>query len=106
VAPAITGLSAATQTQCITGTFSSINVEATGTGISYQWYSNGSASASGGTSLLDANGASTDTYTPQVGSAGTLYYYCIATGTCGTATSAASGAFIVSPASSGGTVKW
>ncbi len=94
-APAITSQSTATQTQCISGTFNPITVTATGDGLSYQWYSNGTADTFGGTSLVAANGAQTNSYTPQSGTAGTFYYYCIVTGTCGTATSAVSGAFIV-----------
>ena len=105
-APAIGSQSTATQTQCYNGTFTVITVTATGDGLTYQWYSNGSASASGGTSLATANGAQTNSYMPQSATAGTLYYYCIVTGTCGTATSTVSGAFIVIPASVGGTAKW
>ena len=105
-APAISSQSTATQTQCYNGTFTAITVTATGDGLTYQWYSNGSASASGGTSLVAANGAQTNSYTPQSATAGTLYYYCIVTGTCGTATSTVSGAFVVIPASVGGTAKW
>jgi len=97
-ATAISNQSTATQDQCIGGTFASISVTATGVGLSYQWYSNTTASTTGGTSLSSANGAQTNTYTPQTSSSGTLYYYCVVTGTCGTATSAVSEAFIVNPA--------
>lgn len=83
------------QTQCIGGSFSPISVTSAGSGLSYQWYSNTSASTSGGASLGSADGAQTDTYTPQATVAGTLYYYCVVTGTCGTATSLISGAFLV-----------
>ncbi|MFO7369446.1 MAG: PKD-like domain-containing protein [Bacteroidales bacterium] len=83
------------QTQCIGGVFTSISVTSAGSGLSYQWYSNTTASTTGGTSLGSADGAQTDTYTPQATVAGTLYYYCVVTGTCGTATSLVSGAFIV-----------
>ncbi|MEI8085602.1 MAG: hypothetical protein WCG93_05225 [Paludibacter sp.] len=92
---AISSQSTATQTQCIGGTFSPITVTATGIGLSYQWYSNTIASNTGGTSLVAANGAQTSSYTPQAGTAGTLYYYCIVTGTCSTATTSISGAFVV-----------
>ncbi len=96
------------QTQCAGGTFNPITVTATGAGtLSYQWYSNPSAVTSGGTNLGSSNGAQTYSYTPQSTSAGTLYYYCVATGTCGTvttATSTISGAFLVNPAAIGGTV--
>jgi hypothetical protein len=88
--------STAGQTQCLNGTFSSISVTASGTGtLSYQWYSNTSSSTTGGTSLGAANGAQTSSYTPQAASAGTLYYYCVVTGSCGSASSAVSGAFVV-----------
>jgi len=97
-ATAISSQSTATQTQCSNGTFSAISVTATGTGtLTYQWYSNVSNSNSGGTSLGSGNGAQTNSYTPQTSAGGTLYYYCVVTGTCGTATSSVSGAFIVNP---------
>jgi FG-GAP-like repeat/FG-GAP repeat len=104
-APAISSQSTATQTQCLNGTFMAITVTATGTELTYQWYSNTTASASGGTSLVATNGAQTNSYTPQAGTAGTLYYYCIVTGTCGTATSSVSGAFIVNAPSFTATVR-
>ena len=94
VATAISSQSTATQTQCISGTFDAITVTATGPGLSYQWYSNATNSNSGGASLGTGNGAQTNSYTPQAAAAGTLYYYCVVTGTCGTATSAVSGAFV------------
>ena len=99
VSPAISSQSTATQTQPVGGTYSAISVTATGTGITYQWYSNATASNSAGTSLGSANGAQTNSYTPQSATAGTLYYYCVVTGTCGTATSAVSGVFITTAAS-------
>jgi hypothetical protein len=59
-----------TQTQCLNGTFSSITVDATGTGtLTYQWYSNESASTSGGTTV----GTNSNSYTPSAAVAGTLY---------------------------------
>ena len=97
-ATSISSQSTATQTQCINGTFSSISVTGAGVGLSYQWFSNASSSNSGGSNLGSANGAQSDTYTPQATVAGTTYYYCVVTGTCGSATSAVSGAFIVNPA--------
>jgi hypothetical protein len=57
--------------------------------ISYQWYSNTGASASGGTAIADATGPS---YAVDTSAAGTKYLYCVATnalnGTTATATSA------------------
>ncbi|HEX3008053.1 MAG TPA: hypothetical protein VHO90_10600, partial [Bacteroidales bacterium] len=69
-----------------------------GTGtIKYQWYKNTTASTSGGVSLGTANGAQTNTYTPQSSAVGVLYYYCIVTGDCGSVTSGISGAIEVYP---------
>ncbi|WP_171805052.1 MBG domain-containing protein [Paludibacter propionicigenes] len=95
--PAFAISSQSTDTQTITygGTFTSISVTATGSGLTYQWYSNSSASTTGGTSLGTDNGAQTNSYTPQANTIGTLYYYCIVNGDCGTLTSAVSGAFVV-----------
>ena len=87
--------SQSTKIQCINGTFDAITVAAIGTNITYQWFSNTTASNSGGISLGTNNGAQTNSYTPQTATLGTMYYYCVVTGDCGTATSAVSGAFIV-----------
>lgn len=65
-------------------------VAATNLGVepTYQWYSNSSATTEGATQITDATNAS---YTPSTSTAGTTYYYCIATakkdGTTVTATS-------------------
>ena len=87
--------STGTQTTCINGTaFTALSVSASGTGLTYQWYSNTSASNSGGTSIGSATSAS---YTPVNSASGTKYYYCIVSGTspCTAATSNASGLFTV-----------
>ena len=98
---AIGSQSTAGQTQPLNGTFTPITVTATGNNLTYQWYKKTSSSNSGGTSLEANNGAQTNSYTPQVTTAGTLYYYCIVSDQCGTtATSAVSGAFIVNPITS------
>ena len=95
---AISSQSTSAQTQCINSSFTAISVIATGAGtLSYQWFSNSSATTTGGISLGSANGAQTNSYTPQATSAGTLYYYCVVSGTCGSATSSVSGAFLVNP---------
>ncbi|MCX6172089.1 MAG: hypothetical protein NT048_04515 [Flavobacterium sp.] len=95
---AIDSQATATQTRCTSDAFTPITVTATGAGLTYQWYSNTANSNVGGTSLLSANGAQTSSYTPQSSVAGTLYYYCIVSGTCGSAvTSAVSGAIITNP---------
>jgi hypothetical protein len=95
-APAISSQSTAAQSICTTDTFSPISVTATGTGLTYQWYSNSAASNSGGTLIV---GATNSSFTPPVTLPGvTTYYYVIVSGTCApTATSAVSGAFLVIP---------
>jgi photosystem II stability/assembly factor-like uncharacterized protein len=94
-APSISSESTATQSQCVNGSFTAISVSVIGDGLGFQWYRNSSAENSGGTSLGSANGAQTNSYTPQATADGTIFYYCEVTGTCGTATSSISGAFIV-----------
>ncbi len=79
---------ATTQTVCQNATPTNISVAAAGTGtLTYQWYSNTSNSNSGGTSIGSATSAS---YTPPTSTAGTIYYYCVVTGTCGLDTSTTS----------------
>jgi len=90
----ITAQSTQSQTRCLNGTFNAISVTASGTApLTYRWYKNPVASASGGTLISGATSAS---YTPPATSAGTLYYSCIVHGNCGpNATSDISGAFVV-----------
>lgn len=84
--------STAGQTVCA-GTFGPISVSAFGTALTYQWYSNNSASNSGG-SLI--SGATSNIYTPSSAIGGTKYYYCVINSSCGTSfTTAVSGAFTV-----------
>ncbi|UEG49902.1 hypothetical protein LK994_00255 [Ferruginibacter lapsinanis] len=74
-------------------TATALTVTAAGTGISYQWYSNTSASNSGGTLI---GGATSSSYTPSTATIGILYYYCVVSGTCSpAATSNVSGAITV-----------
>lgn len=93
--------STSTQNLCLNGSATALSVTAGGTGLSYQWYSNSSQSNTGGSSI---DGATSSSYTPLTSTAGTKYYYCVVSGTCApAATSNASGAIVVSPASVGGT---
>lgn len=101
---AITSQSTAAQSKCINSAFSSISVTTAGTGLTYQWFSNNSNSNSGGTSLGSANGAQTATFTPPSDVAGTKYYYCVVTKSCGSLTSVVSGAFTVTAEPSAGTL--
>ena len=90
----ISSQSTASQTICVGSSFTPITVTASGGGLTYQWYSNSTASTTGGTAIV---GATASTYTPPSATAGTNYYYAIVNGTCGTATSAISGAMVVNP---------
>lgn len=69
----------AAQTVCVNSGLTALSLTAaagSGTISSYQWYSNATASNSGGTAIAGANAAS---YTPSSASAGSNYYYCIVT---------------------------
>ena len=94
--------STSTQNVCINTAATALSVTATGAGLTYQWYKNSTSSSTGGTLI---SGATSANYTPVTSVAGTLYYYCIVSGTCSPAdTSNISGGIIVSPVSVAGTV--
>ena len=105
-APSITAQpSASTQTVCLNSSSTPLSVTATGTGLSYQWYSNSTNLISGGTSLGSGSGAQTSTYTPATTIAGTLYYYVVVSGACTPlVTSNVSGAVTINSTSVAGTV--
>ena len=86
--------STAARIRCYEEPFDPLSVTATGTGLTYQWYINTTASASGGTAM---QGAVSDTFTPPSAPPGTRYYYCVVTGACGSVTSQVSGAMTVRP---------
>ena len=54
-------------------------VEATGSGVTYEWFKNTSPIIHGGTTT----GVTTDTYTPTTTSTGITYYYCVVKDDCG-----------------------
>lgn len=84
VAPAITNTLASPPTTVGTAV-TSLDATATvtdGGTITYEWYSNTSASTTGGTALS----VTTAKYDPSVATAGTYYYYCIVTNTNNAAT--------------------
>jgi len=83
----------AAQTLCQNATANTLSVTAYGTDLTYQWYQNTSAST---TSASTISGAASSSYTPSTASAGTLYYYCIVSGTCSSVRSNFSGAVSVS----------
>lgn len=100
--------SAATQAICINGTVTALSVTASagsGTLYRYKWYSNSTASTSGGT--LEATSfstATTNTYTPDTTVPGTKYFYVEVTNSNGCFTkSSVSGAITISPISVAGT---
>ena len=80
---------------CQNGTaFSGLTVAAAGS-PTYQWYSNTSASTTGGTLIASAISTS---YVPSNAAVGTLYYYCISTVSTCKDTSHLSGAMTVNAA--------
>ncbi len=81
------------QSVCQNGATTAFSVSASGTGVTYQWYKNTSGTNSGGTLL---SGATSSSYTPLSTTTGTLYYYCVVSGSCApAATSDVSGAVTV-----------
>ncbi|MGL2965872.1 PKD-like domain-containing protein [Flavobacterium sp. XGLA_31] len=97
--PIITAQPLATQTQCQSSATTPLVVTANG-GIgtfSYQWYSNGTPSNSGGILIT---GATTDTYSPPATTVGTFYYYCVVSQTglgCSVTSSVATVVVVPSP---------
>ena len=65
-------------------TATALSITATGTDVTYQWYSNTSKSTSGATTLTGQTSAS---YTPSTTTTGTKYYYCVASSSTCTTTS-------------------
>ncbi len=94
--PTITGQPSLTaQSRCINVAATPLTVTATGTNITYQWYSNATNSNTGGTLITGANSA---TYTPSTSTLGTVYYYVVVSGTCTpNATSNVAGAVTTNP---------
>jgi len=85
--------STSTQTLCVGSTATALSVNAIGTGLTYQWYSNTSNSIIGG-SLI--NSATNNSYTPSTATSGLLYYYVIVSGSdLSTVTSTVSGGITV-----------
>lgn len=80
------------QNLCQGSAATALSVTATGTTLTYQWYSNTTATTSGGTPV----GTNSNSYIPVTTSTGTLYYYCVVSGVCGASiTSNVSGAVVV-----------
>ena len=82
-APAITGQPLTTQTKCQGIAATALTVTATGTNLTYQWFSNASNSTTGGSPV----GTNSNTYTPVTTAPGTTYYYVVVSnGGCAVAT--------------------
>ncbi|MGC4023326.1 MAG: hypothetical protein QM734_15965, partial [Cyclobacteriaceae bacterium] len=90
--------STASQSVCVNANGSPLSVTATGANLSYSLYSNTSNSNTGGT--LIASGTYLTSWTPSSYTPGTIYYYVVASGQCGTATSNPSGAINFTPITS------
>ena len=72
--------STAGESVCLNTSATPLAVSVTGTStVTYQWYSNTTASKIGGSLLTGAN---TDTYNPVTSVNDTLYYFCVITNTC------------------------
>ena len=80
--PAITTQPLATASACQNASYT-LPATVTGSGLSYQWFSNTTNSNSGGTSLGTSNNARTSALTPSTSVVGTFYYYLVVTsGSC------------------------
>lgn len=86
--------SASSASYCVGSNISPLSVSATGNNLTYQWYSNSTASTSGATAI---SGATSSTYTPSNSSFSKNYYYVVVTGSCGTVTSGFTGLISVVP---------
>ena len=84
---AITAQSSANVYYAIGAATPALSVTAAGLGtLTYQWYSNTSASNTGGSSI---DGQTSATYMPSTATLGTSYFYCVVGSNCGNVTSAA-----------------
>lgn len=93
--PTAVSISPASQTVAQNGTPTSLTAITTGA-TSYQWYSNSTNSNTGGTAIAGANSAS---YTPITTISGTVYYYVVASNSCGSTTSTATASVTTSAGS-------
>lgn len=105
VAPSITAHPSTTARTYCKGEASpaQLTVTASGNNLSYQWKQ---CSTEGGTysDVTAGTGGTTDTYTPSTATAGTLYYKCYVSNTCGNVLSEASGAYTINALPTNGTL--
>ena len=107
--PSISSYSASyssTQSNCQYGISTAISINATagsGSGPSFQWYSNTSNSNSGGTLI---NGATNSSFSPSTNSLGSLYYYSVLTNSnsCSTTSNVSALMTVVSSSYNGGSI--
>jgi hypothetical protein len=107
IAPVITVQnSTAAQNTCIGTPFTPLSVTATGTNLTYQWWSNTTYSAASPPTGGAPTGVTTVTYTPPSSVAGTRYYYVIVSNTGCTSVRSTNYtlAYTVNPLSVGGSV--
>ena len=81
--------SIANQSICKSGAATTLSVTASGSGLSYQWYSN--------SSTTPISGATNATFSPPTNTVGSSTYYCIVSGSCGSITSNSSGTITINP---------
>lgn len=86
--------SSSNQTVNLNSTVNSLNVIATGNGVTYRWYKNLNKSNIGGTLI---SGATTNSYTPLSTDVGTSYYYVVVSGNNTILVSNPSGAIKINP---------
>jgi hypothetical protein len=85
------------QQVAVNGTPQNISITATSSNaITYQWYSNTTASNVGGTSVGTASGGTTNTFTPPTNATSIKYYYCMLSANGCATVSSVSGAVNVS----------
>ncbi len=85
------------QQVAVNGTPQNISITATSSNtITYQWYSNTTASNVGGTSVGSASGGTTNTFTPPTTTTSVKYYYCFLSANGCSTLSSVSGAINVS----------
>lgn len=94
--------SVASATYCAGSAITPLSVTASGSNIGYQWYSNTTASNSGGTLI---SGATSSSYTPDNSVFSKKYYYVVVSNTCNSVTSNVSGLVTVVPSVSWANIK-
>jgi hypothetical protein len=90
-----------TQNICINNAATALTLVATGSNLTYQWYSSLNSDGSNPTLIV---GATTASHTPATNVAGTLYYFCVVSSNSCSVNSSVCGPIIVYPASVAGSI--